>query len=68
MRARAYHSPAGWRLDVVGESARGTGWSVHVDVDADDVSQRLERQHGYPLDLDALGPGLSVRFALIAAA
>jgi hypothetical protein len=68
VRARAYHSPAGWRLDVVGERARGTGWSVHVDVDADDVAQRLERQHGYPLDLDAIGHGLSVRFALIAAA
>jgi hypothetical protein len=24
--------------------------------------------HGYPLDLDAVGHGLSVRFALIAAA
>ena len=68
VRARAYHSPAGWRLAVVGERASGTGWSVHVDVDADDVSQRLERQHGYPLDLDAVGHGLSVRFALIAAA
>jgi hypothetical protein len=53
---------------MVGERARGTGWSVHVDVDANDVSQRLERQHGYPLDLDAVGHGLSVRFALIAAA
>jgi hypothetical protein len=68
VRARAYHSPAGWRLDLVGERARGTGWSVHVDVGADDVSHRLERQHGYPLDLDAIGHGLSVRFALIAAA
>jgi hypothetical protein len=68
VRARAYRSPGGWRLDVVGERARGTGWSVHVDVDADDVAQRLERQHGYPLDLDAVGHGLSVRFALIAAA
>jgi hypothetical protein len=68
VRARAYHSPAGWRLDVVAEQARGTGWSVHVDVDADDVAHRLGRQHGYPLDLDAVGHGLSVRFALIAAA
>jgi len=68
VRARAYHSPAGWRVDVVGERARGTGWSVHIDVDADDVSERLERQHGYPLDLDAVGHGLSVRFALVAAA
>lgn len=68
VRARAYHSPVGWRLDVVGERANGVGWSVHVDVDADDVAQRLERQHGYPLDLDAVGHGLSVRFAVIAAA
>jgi hypothetical protein len=68
VRARAYHSPAGWRLDVVSERARGTGWSVHVDVDADDVSHRLERRHGNPLDLDAVGHGLSVRFALSAAA
>jgi hypothetical protein len=68
VRARAYHAPVGWRLDVVGERASGVGWSVHVDVDADDVAQRLERQHGYPLDLDAVGHGLSVRFALIAAA
>jgi hypothetical protein len=30
--------------------------------------QRLEQQHGYPLDLDAIGHGLSVRFAVIAAA
>jgi hypothetical protein len=67
-RARAYHLPAGWRLAVVAERARGTAWSVHVDVDADDVSHRLEQQHGYPLDLDAVGHGLSVRFALIAAA
>lgn len=67
-RARAYHSPAGWRIAVVGERTRGTAWSVHVDVDGDDVSRRLEEQHGYPLDLDAVGHGLSVRFALIAAA
>jgi hypothetical protein len=53
---------------MVGERARSTGWPVHVDVDANDVSRRLERQHGYPLDLDAVGHGLSVRFALIAAA
>jgi hypothetical protein len=66
-RARAYRSPAGWRIAVVGERTRGTAWSVHVDVDGDDVSQRLEQQHGYPLDLDAVGHGLSVRFAVIAA-
>ena len=48
VRARAYHSPVGWRLDVVSERASGVGWSVHVDVDvdADDVAQRFERQHG----------------------
>jgi hypothetical protein len=40
---------------------------VHVDVDADDVSHRLEKHHAYPLDLDAIGHGLSVGFALIAA-
>ncbi len=56
------------RLAVAGERSNGTGWSVHVDVDADDVARRLEQQHGYPLDLDAVGPGLSVRFAVIAAA
>jgi hypothetical protein len=67
-RARAYHSPAGWRLAVAGERSSGTAWSVHVDVDADDVARRLEQQHGYPLDLDAVGHGLSVRFAVIAAA
>jgi hypothetical protein len=67
-RARAYHSPTGWHLAVVGEHGTGTAWSVHVDVDADDVAQRLEQQHGYPLDLDAVGHGLSVRFAVIAAA
>jgi hypothetical protein len=64
-RARAYHSPVGWRLAIVGERATGTAWSVHVD--GDDVAQRLEQQHGYALDLDAVGHGLSVRFALIAA-
>jgi hypothetical protein len=67
-RARAYHSPAGWHLAVVAERTTGTGWSVHVDVDADDVSRRIEQQHGYPLDLDAVGHGLSVRFALVVAA
>jgi hypothetical protein len=67
VRARAYHSPVGWRLDVVGERVSGMGWSVHADVSADDVAHRLERQHGYPLDLDAVGHGLSVRFALVAA-
>jgi hypothetical protein len=66
-RARAYHTPVGWRLAVVGERAIGTAWSVHADVDGDDVAQRLEQQHGYPLDLDAVGHGLSVRFAVIAA-
>jgi hypothetical protein len=67
-RARAYHSPAGWRLAVVAERTSGTAWSMHVDVNADDVSHRLEQHHAYPLDLDAVGHGLSVRFALIAAA
>jgi hypothetical protein len=41
---------------------------VLVDVDADDVSARLEHLQAYPLDLDAVGHGLSVRFALVAAA
>jgi hypothetical protein len=67
-RARAYHSPGGWRIAVVAQRSAGTAWSVHVDVGADDVAQRLEQQRGYPLDLDAVGHGLSVRFALIAAA
>jgi hypothetical protein len=68
-RARAYHEgPAGWRLAGIAERVRGTSWSVLVDVDADDVSQRLEQLHAYPLDLDAVGHGLSVRFTLVAAA
>jgi hypothetical protein len=68
-KVRAYHlGPAGWRLAVVGERVRGTSWSVLVDVDADDVSERLEHLHAYPLDLDAVGHGLSVRFSLVAAA
>ncbi len=67
-RVRTYHSPVGWRAAVAGERARGIAWSVHVDVDADDVSSRLEQQHrAYPLDLDAVGHGLSVRFSLVAA-
>ena len=65
---RRRHSLAGWRLAVAGERSSGTAWSVHVDVDADDVARRLEQQHGYPLDMDAIGHGLSVRFAVIAAA
>jgi hypothetical protein len=67
-RARAYHSPIGWRMAVVGERARGIAWSVHADVNADDVSSRLEQHRAYPLDLDAVGHGLSVRFSLVAAA
>ncbi|BBX62908.1 hypothetical protein MSAS_20820 [Mycobacterium saskatchewanense] len=67
-RVRAYHSPAGWRLAIVGERIRGTAWSVHVDLDGDDVSSRLEQHRAYPLDLDAVGHGLSVRFAVVAAA
>jgi len=67
-RVRAYHSPAGWRLAVAGVRVRGTSWSVHADIDADDVSSRLEQRRAYPLDLDAVGHGLSVRFALVAAA
>jgi hypothetical protein len=43
-KARAFHEgPAGWRLAVIAEHARGTSWSVLVDFDADDVSERLER-------------------------
>ncbi len=65
---RAYHEgPAGWRLAVIAEHARGTSWSVLVDIDADDVSERLEHLQAYPLDLDAVGHGRSVRFASVAA-
>ena len=35
-----------------------------IDVDADDVSVRLEHLHTYPLDLDAVGHALRVRFAV----
>jgi hypothetical protein len=42
-------------MAVVGERARGIAWSVHADVDADDVSSRLEQHRAYPLDLDAVG-------------
>jgi hypothetical protein len=67
-KARAYHDgPAGWRLAVIAEHARGTAWSVLVDLDADDVSERLEHLQAYPLDLDAVGHGLSVRFSSVAA-
>jgi hypothetical protein len=67
-KARAYHEgPAGWRLAVIAEHVRGTSWSVLVDIDADDVSERLEHLHAYPLDLDAAGHGMSVRFTSIAA-
>jgi hypothetical protein len=38
-----------------------------IDVDADDVSERLEHLQAYPLDLDAVGHGMSVRFASVAA-
>jgi hypothetical protein len=47
-----------------GAIAPSGGWIV----DADDVSSRLEQRRAYPLDLDAVGHGLSVRFALVAAA
>ena len=57
----------GWRLAVIAEHARGTSWSVLVDFDADDVSERLEHLQAYPLDLDAVGHGMSVRFASVAA-
>ena len=40
---------------------------VLVDIDADDVSERLEHLQAYPLDLDAVGHGMSVRFASVAA-
>jgi hypothetical protein len=67
-RARAYSDgPRGWRVAVVGEHVRGTSWSVLVDVDADDVSEKLEHLQAYPMDLDAAGHGLSVRFAVVAA-
>ena len=67
-KARAYNDgPGGWRVAVVGEHVRGTAWSVLVDVDADDVSEKLEHLQAYPLDLDAAGHGLSVRFAVVAA-
>jgi hypothetical protein len=66
--ARAYNmGPAGWQVAVIGEHARGTSWSVLVDVDADDVSEKLEHLQAYPLDLDAAGHGLSVRFSVVAA-
>jgi hypothetical protein len=54
-------------LAVIAEHARGTAWSVLVDIDADDVSERLEHLQAYPLDLDAVGHGMSVRFASVAA-
>ncbi|WP_019928215.1 hypothetical protein [Nocardia sp. BMG111209] len=66
-RVRAYHSPAGWQLAVVAEPADGTAWWVHADVDADDVSAEFERHRAYPMDLDATGHGLGVRFAGVAA-
>jgi hypothetical protein len=67
-KARAFNvGPVGWQLAVVGEHVRGTSWSVLVDVDGDDVSEKLEHLHAYPLDLDAAGHGLSVRFAVVAA-
>jgi len=48
-RARAYHvGPAGWRLAVSAERGRGTSWSVVVDVDVDDVAERLEKLQAYP--------------------
>jgi hypothetical protein len=42
---------------------------VLVDVDADDVSEKLEHLQAYPLDLDveAVGNGVSVRPAVVAA-
>jgi hypothetical protein len=40
---------------------------VLADIDADDVSERLEHLQAYPLDLDAAGHDLSVRFASVAA-
>jgi hypothetical protein len=67
-RARAFNAgPAGWQVAVIGEHVRGTSWSVLVDIDADDVSEKLEHLQAYPLDLDAVGHGLSVRFAAVAA-
>jgi hypothetical protein len=70
-RVRPYHvGPAGWRLAASAERGRGTAWSVVVVVDVDDVddvSGHLEKLRAYPLDLDAVGHGLSVRFALVAA-
>lgn len=67
-KARAYNvGPAGWHVAVIGEHARGTSWSVLTDIDADDVSGHLEHLQAYPLDLDAFGHGLSVRYALVAA-
>jgi hypothetical protein len=67
-KARAYHvRPAGWQLALIAEHVRGTSWSVLVDVDADDVSERLEHLQAYPLDLDAVGHAMSVRFASVAA-
>jgi hypothetical protein len=67
-KARAFHEgPTGWRLAVIAEHARGTSWSVLVDIDADDVSERLEHLQAYPLDLDAVGHGMSGRFTSVAA-
>jgi hypothetical protein len=67
-KARAFNiGPAGWRVAVIGEHVRGTSWSVLVDIDADDVSEKLEHLQAYPLDLDAVGHGMSVRFAVVAA-
>lgn len=68
LKARAYNDgPTGWRVSVIGEHARGVSWSVLVDIDADDVSEKLEHLQAYPLDLDAAGHGLGVRFAVVAA-
>ncbi|MQY25489.1 hypothetical protein [Nocardia aurantia] len=67
IRVRAYHSPAGWQSAIVAEPADGTSWWIRVDVDADDVSHEFERHRAYPLDLDAAGHGLGVRFAVVAA-
>jgi hypothetical protein len=38
-----------------------------VDIDADDVSERLEHLQAYPLDLEVVGHGMSVRLASVAA-
>lgn len=65
VRLRGYTDNTGRRYAAVAEPAPSTGSAWHADLDADSVGKRLERERGYPIDLDATRDERGVRFTVI---